>query len=77
MLQLYRGGISLRTYFVMRSFELDEFMGGQIGTEAWADKFFDKIRERGLPQVRSLVDASPEVQRLVCGQLVAPLGPKL
>ena len=52
-------------------------MGGQIGTEEWADKFFGKIMERNLPEVRSLAEASPEIQRLVCGQEVAQIRPKL
>ena len=52
-------------------YELDEFMGGQVGTEEWADKFFSKIQQRNLPEVRSLADASPVIQRLVCGQEVA------
>lgn len=58
-------------------YEHDEFMGGQIGTEEWADKFFGKIMERNLPEVRSLAEASPEIQRLVCGQEVAQIRPKL
>jgi hypothetical protein len=51
-----------------RAYELDEFMGGQIGTEAWAETFLRKAEEQSLPEVRSLADASPTVQRLVCGR---------
>ena len=53
-----------------RAYELDEFMGGQIGTEAWAETFLRKAEEQSLPEVRSLADASPTVQRLVCGREV-------
>jgi hypothetical protein len=45
-------------------------MGGQIGTEAWAETFLRKAEEQSLPEVRSLADASPTVQRLVCGREV-------
>jgi hypothetical protein len=58
-------------------YELDEFMGGQVGTEVWADTFSDKIMERNLPEVRSLADASLEIQRLVCGQVVEQTRPKM
>lgn len=52
-------------------------MGGQVGTEVWADTFSDKIMERNLPEVRSLADASLEIQRLVCGQVVEQTRPKM
>ena len=50
-----------------RAYELDEFMGGQVGTEEWAEKFLKKVEEEALPEVRALADASPVVQRLVIG----------
>ena len=54
-------------YARRRAYELDEFMGGQVGTEEWAEKFLKKVEEEALPEVRALADASPVIQRLVTG----------
>jgi hypothetical protein len=63
-----RGLLAPETLYARRrAYELDEFMGGQVGTEEWAERFMKKVEDEALPEVRSLAEASPAVQRLVAG----------